>query len=309
MVVRSDAERECLFTSGQITAFVLYVLKSTVQSWINELGYIDAELLDSLAFDVITSLGGQPAFKGYKPPGHDQAYPATITLSLDEEIVHGLPNKRILPGALVSIDCGVSWRGFFSDAALSFIAGQSIKSGNRSHTHRDAQEESLKRDNDLELKRRLISVCRGALTQGLHQARPHNSVAHISRAIEQFVQRRGFSVIKQLCGHGVGKSLHEPPEVPNFFTPQYNEPLRQGLVIAIEPMIAAGKGGIRVLPDGWTIVTADGSLSCHFEHTVIVDHEPIVTTRLTSEFKHQALEKTQDILDSYRHKLAKAAKS
>lgn len=210
--------------------------------------------LDRQSESFIRERGGTPAFKGYR------GYPATLCVSINHEVVHGIPSpKRLLAdGDLVGIDVGVAYQGYIADAARSFLIGPA--------------------PSPLALK--LSATARQALDRAVESARPGNRVGDLSRTIQRTAEEAGFSVVRQLCGHGVGKALHEEPEIPNFHRAGITPALKPGMVLAIEPMVNAGGWQVDFMPDGWTVVTTDGSLSAHFEDTVVVtEGDPLVATR------------------------------
>jgi methionyl aminopeptidase len=207
-------------------------------------GVTTAEL-DALADDVIRSHGGVPSFKGYR------GFPASICASPNDMVVHGIPGGYTLAeGDLISIDVGVTLDGFVADSARTFPVGE---------VSDEAQ--------------RLLAACRAALEAGVEKARAGNHVGDIGHAVQEVTEASGFSVVRELVGHGVGRSMHEEPQVPNYGEPGRGAKLSPGVTIAIEPMITAGEGAIVLADDGWSISTADGSLSAHFEHTVAVTEE------------------------------------
>lgn len=199
--------------------------------------------LDKIAEDYILSKGATPNFKGYS------GYPATACISINNEVIHGIPsNKRILKaGDIVSVDLGAAFEGYNGDNAATFAVG-------------DISDEA----------KRLIDATRESLYEGIKAARAGGRIGDIGNAIQQYVEARGFSVVREFVGHGVGTKLHEAPEVPNFGTPGKGIRLMPGMTIAIEPMINIGLPGVKTLSDGWTVETKDGSLSAHFEHTVAI---------------------------------------
>jgi methionyl aminopeptidase len=200
------------------------------------------EELDEIAYRTITVGGGIPAFKGYN------GYPSTVCVSIDEQVVHGIPGTRtIQDGEIVSLDMGVNLGGFFSDAAKSYAAGTVSPE-----------------------KRRLIETTRAALAEGIRKCCPPNRLSDISHAIQRFAEGNGYSVVRELVGHGIGRAMHEEPQVPNFGAAHRGPRLQAGMVLAIEPMINAGSEKIRILEDGWTVVSEDGAPSAHFEHTVLI---------------------------------------
>lgn len=217
--------------------------------------------LDKIAEDYIRSQGAKPAFLGYEVD--DRFFPNTLCISIDEEIVHGIPgNRKIIEGEIVSVDCGAEKDGYFGDSAVTFAVGEI------------SQE-----------KQKLMKITEESLYLGISQAVSGNKIYDISRTIQEFVEKNGFSLTRELVGHGIGKELHEEPPVPNFVPPllhrnKYpNVKLVPSMALAIEPMVHAGTKAVRKLNDGWTIVTADKKPSAHFEHTVIIDNDkPIILT-------------------------------
>jgi len=199
--------------------------------------------LDAAAEDFILSKGGKPAFKGYR------GFPKTLCISINDEVVHGIPSKKCIlkDGDIVSIDCGVLKKGFFGDSAMTLPVGKC-----------DAEA------------RRLIRVAKASLQAGIEETRVGKRVSDISHAVQTVVEEDGFSVVRDFVGHGIGRCLHEDPQVPNFGPPGRGPRLRAGMVLALEPMINIGGYEVRVLDDGWTAVTTDGSLSAHVEHSVAV---------------------------------------
>ena len=201
--------------------------------------------LDELIRDVIESSGGRPAFRGYR------GFPGTSCISVNEEVVHGIPgNRTIAEGDLVGIDIGVELDGYFADACETYAVGEIGDAASR-----------------------LISVTRNALAKGIAQCRAGRHVGDISHAVQVYVEANGFSVVRELVGHGVGKALHEDPQVPNFGPSGRGPLLQPGVVLAIEPMVNEGTESVRTLKDEWTVVTADGKLSAHFEHTVAITED------------------------------------
>jgi methionyl aminopeptidase len=247
IVCKSTAEIEKMRRSGRIVRQVLDYLGTLVAPGITTMG------LERAAEQKIRDLGAKPAFKGY----YD--YPCVLCTSVNEEIVHGIPSeKRVLQaGDIVSVDCGVVLDGYYGDAAITLPVG-------------DAVSQEL---------RRLLDVTEASLYKGIQQARIGNAVGDVSAAVQEHVEANGFSVVREFVGHGIGTKLHEEPQVPNFGTRGHGTRLREGMVLAIEPMVNSGKPGTRVLEDKWTAVTADGSASAHFEHCVAVTKEgPMILT-------------------------------
>lgn len=216
--------------------------------------------LDKIAEDFIRSNNAKPAFKGYEVDG--KIFPNSLCISINETVVHGIPGKRKLKnGDIVSIDCGVKYEGFFGDSAFTVSVGEI---GNE--------------------KRRLMKVTEEALFLGIEQAFDKSKVYNISRAIQDFVEENGFTLTKELTGHGIGKRLHQEPSIPNFVPPllhrnKYpNMKLVKGMGLAIEPMVHYGRQEVEYLSDGWTVVTVDRQPAAHYEHTVLVDVKPIILT-------------------------------
>jgi len=209
--------------------------------------------LDKLAEEYIRDNGGVPAFKGYKGARGTPDFPATLCISMNEAVVHGIPDKRPLrEGEIISVDCGVKKNGFYGDHAYTFAIGE-IKP--------EVQK--------------LIEVTKECLYIGIKQMVSGNRIGDISYAIQQHAEKNGYGVVRELVGHGLGRSMHEEPEVPNYGKRGDGPKIKEGMVLAIEPMINMGTRNIRQLKDGWTIVTADGKPSAHFEHDVaVIDGKP-----------------------------------
>jgi methionyl aminopeptidase len=239
--LKSQREIEIMARGGRILADTVKLMEQSVKP-----GMTTADL-DKLAEEFIRSHeGAKPSFKGL------YNFPASICSSINNEIVHGIPSrKRILSeGDVVSIDVGVQYEGYHTDSATTVPVGE-ISSESR----------------------RLLSVTREALDAGVQAARPGNHLGDIGAAVQQVVEAAGFSVVRDLVGHGIGTGFHEEPQVPNYGKPKRGIRLVPGLTIAIEPMVNIGKAGIRTMPDKWTIVTVDGTRSAHFEHTVAITEE------------------------------------
>jgi methionyl aminopeptidase len=241
--LKSIEEIEFIRESSRIVADVLKLVGAQVRSGMTTLE------LDKVAEDFIRSMGGEPAFKGY---GWDKKnlFPATLCTSIDAEVVHGIPSKRMLKnGDLLSIDVGVKKNGFYGDGACSFAIGE-------------VSEE----------KQRLMRVTQESLAKGIEQAVAGKRVHDVSNAIQNHVEANGFSVVRDLVGHGVGRKLHEEPSIPNFGESGTGVVLKDGMTLAIEPMVNAGTWRVKVAPDGWTVLTVDGRPSAHFEHTIAIVH-------------------------------------
>jgi methionyl aminopeptidase len=237
IVCRSAAEIERLDAAGRLVGEVLAELATRVQP-----GVSTAEL-DQTAEALITKAGATPAFKGY------HGYPATICASINDEVIHGIPSARriLAEGDIISIDVGVALDGYYGDSAVTLPVGR-------------VSDEAA----------RLLRVTEESLYKAIEQVRPGGRVSDIGHAVQQHVEAFGFSVVREFVGHGIGQQMHEEPQVPNYGDPGRGPRLAEGMVIAIEPMVNAGKPAVKVLGDGWTAVTRDQSLSAHFEHTVAV---------------------------------------
>jgi methionyl aminopeptidase len=248
IVCKSPAEIEKMRRSGHIVREVLDHVRALVAPGVTTMD------LEHAAEEKMKELGVKPAFKGY----YD--YPCVLCTSINEEIVHGIPSeKRVLKaGDIVSVDCGVVLDGYYGDAAITLPVGGEITA---------------------ELKK-LLEVTEQSLYRGIEKVRIGNSVGDVGAAVQQYVEAAGFSVVREFVGHGIGTRLHEEPQVPNFGTPGHGAKLREGMVLAIEPMVNYGKPEARVLGDKWTAVTADGSYSAHFEHCVAVTKNgPMILTQ------------------------------
>ena len=249
IVCKSPGEIEKMRAANALVAGVLAELAATVQPGVT------TQDLDALAERLVRDAGAEPAFKGYR------GYPATLCASVNEQVVHGIPSARQLQaGDIVSLDMGVKLNGFYGDSAVTVPVGQIAE---------DA--------------RRLLQVTQEALERGIVQVRVGNRVSDIGHAIQQHVESHGFSVVREFVGHGIGAALHEEPQIANYGDPGRGPRLAEGMVLAIEPMVNMGRPGVKVLGDGWTAVTRDGSLSAHFEHTVAVTRQgPLVLTMRTT---------------------------
>jgi methionyl aminopeptidase len=248
IVCKSAAEIEKMRRSGRIVRQVLDYLRTIVAPGVSTMD------LERAAEEKMKELGAKPAFKGY----YD--YPCVLCTSINEEIVHGIPSeKRVLKaGDIVSIDCGVVLDGYYGDSAITVPVGEAVST---------------------ELKK-LLEVTEASLYRAIEATRIGNAVGDVGAAVQDYVEANGFSVVREFVGHGIGTRLHEEPQVPNFGTRGHGARLREGMVIAIEPMVNFGKPGTRVLDDKWTAVTADGSYSAHFEHCVAVTKNgPMILTQ------------------------------
>lgn len=241
--IKTKKEIDFIRESCRIVAETLRLVANSVRPG------IATKELDQIADEYILSNDAKAAFKGYSQAG-SYDYPASICASIDDEIVHGIPGERVLKeGEIISIDVGVLKNGYFGDAALSVAVG----------------EISLD-------KRKLLDVTEKSLYEGIKEAKSDNRVHDISFAVQKYVEANGFSVVRDLCGHGVGKFLHEEPSVPNFGVRGTGPKLKNGMTIAIEPMVNAGSSKVKTSKDGWTVMTQDGLPSAHFEHTILISY-------------------------------------
>jgi methionyl aminopeptidase len=236
IVLRSPDEIKKLRASNRIVASVMGEIKKAIHPGTTTLE------LDEMAEKLVLDMGGTPAFKGYKGFKH------TLCTSVNEQVVHGIPNKRKLQeGDILSIDIGVKLDGYFGDHAVTVPVGK---------VSEDAQ--------------RLLRFCEEALWKGIERAKAGNRLFDVSNSIQVHAEAAGFSVVKVYVGHGIGTSLHEEPQVPNFGEPGTGPELKPGMVMALEPMLNVGVADVKVLDDAWTVVTADGKLSAHFEHSLVI---------------------------------------
>ncbi len=245
IVLKSDRDLEAMRPACAVAATVLNDVAAFVQPGVT------TRDLDEFALSRIKHFGAKSAFLGYRK------YPCQICISVNEQVVHGLAGPRVLRfGDIVSLDVGVIYNGFIGDTAKTVAVGGC----------------------DV-LAQRLMDVSEKALHEGIAQAVPGGRVVDISRGIQNYVEGNGFSVVREFVGHGVGRSMHEEPQVPNFVDGKSSPKLRPGMTLAIEPMVNAGLPAVKILNDGWTVVTQDGSLSAHFEHTVLItESEPEILT-------------------------------
>jgi len=236
IIIKSPREIEHLKRSSVIVAEVFQELKKVIEPGIT------THELDQKTEKIILSRGATPAFKGYR------GFPASLCVSINEEIVHGIPGQRkVKEGDIVSLDVGVNLNGYFGDGAITLPVGE---------VDREAK--------------RLLEVTERALYVGIEEAKVGNRLFDISYAIQAWVEGHGFSVVRDYVGHGIGRDLHEEPQIPNFGTPHQGPRLEKGMVFALEPMVNEGTYEVKILSDGWTVVTADGKRSAHFEHTIAI---------------------------------------
>ena len=247
--LKSSREIGLMRRGGHILAEVMDRLRDSVKPGMSTLE------IDEDVETFITARGAKPAFKGYR------GFPATVCISINEEVVHGIPSahRRVKEGDIVGLDLGCIVEGYYADCAFTLAIG------------------------DVPPKvQQLLDVTRESLDQAIQECRPGRRLSDVSHAVQVHVERHGFAVVRAFVGHGIGRALHEDPQVPNFGDPGRGPQLRPGMVLAIEPMVTMGSWEVKVLDDGWTAVTRDGSLAAHFEHTIAVtDAEPEVLTSRT----------------------------
>jgi methionyl aminopeptidase len=250
MVIRKSARELALMReAGGIVATALAQLQEEVRP-----GATTAEL-DALAHQIVTKNGGTPSFLGYR------GFPSSLCVSINEELVHGIPGSRVLQeGDIVSMDFGAIYEGYHGDASITVGVG-------------DIGEEA----------RQLIEVTRGALQAGIDQARQGNYLGDISWAIQSYAESRGYSVVRQYVGHGIGRDMHEDPQIPNYGQPSRGILLKPGMTFALEPMVNIGTHLTHVLDNNWTVVTKDGELSAHFEHTIVITNGAAAILTQTQE--------------------------
>ena len=248
IILKSPDEIKIMQEANQIVAETLATLKDHIEpgqsTW----------QLNKLAEKFIEKRNATPAFKGYR------GFPGSVCVSINEEVVHGIPSKKVLlkEGDIISIDFGVKYKGFYGDSAITVPVGR-VSSANK----------------------KLLKVTKESLYKGIEQAIVGNRINDISKAVQQHVEQSGLSVVRQFVGHGIGHELHEPPEIPNYNRKERTPKLLPGMVLAIEPMVNAGMYEVQVLSDGWTVVTRDKSASAHFEHSVAVTEDgPIILSEL-----------------------------
>ncbi|MCB2290278.1 type I methionyl aminopeptidase [Clostridium sp. CS001] len=234
--IKSDMEIEYMRNAGKVVAEALAIIEQVIKPGISTVE------IDNLAEEFIIKQGAKPSFKGYF------GFPASICTSVNDEVVHGIPTNRILlEGDIISIDCGAMLNGYHGDAARTFPVGEVSKEATM-----------------------LIEITRNSFFKGVEKAIIGNRLSDISAAIQNYSEEHGYSVVRDFVGHGIGKSMHEDPEIPNYGTPSRGPKLVHGMVLAIEPMINIGKHYVKVKSNGWTVVTRDGSLSAHYENTVAI---------------------------------------
>jgi len=246
IVTKSPTELEIMREAGRITAVALRLVGEAVRPGVT------TRELDAIAEEYIRSEGASPAFKGY------QGFPATLCTSPNDQVVHGIPGRTVLrEGDILSVDCGAIVDGYYGDSAVTFAVG-TVSKGTQ----------------------RLLEVTAASLDAAIAECRPGRRLSDVSHAVQSVVEAAGFSVVREYVGHGIGRSMHEEPQVPNYGSPGKGPQLKPGMVLAIEPMVNAGGHAVHSLEDGWTVVTDDGGMSAHFEHTVAVTElGPLVLTK------------------------------
>ena len=252
IILKSEAEVEKIRVACQIVAETLEYLKENIKP-----GMTTTDL-DRMAEERILKKGGKPAFKGYRN------FPATLCASINSEVVHGIPSKKSVlnEGDIIGLDLGAIVDGFYGDAAISVPVGEISTEA-----------------------RNLIKTTEESLYKGIEQARMGNRLSDISHAVQVHVEAAGYSVVRDFVGHGIGRNLHEDPQIPNYGEPGQGPVLKKGMVLALEPMVNMGKNPVIILDDKWTVVTRDGSLSAHFEHTIsITENGPVILSSLKKDF-------------------------
>lgn len=242
MVIKSENELAALREGGHKLSGILKMVKEVTRVGIS------TKELDEFAEAEILKAGGRPSFKDYTPPGMVKKFPSTLCISINSEVVHGLPGERVLKdGDLVGLDIGVEYKGFFTDMAVTIAVGSIT-----------------------ECEKKLLKTCEEALELAISKVKAGVRTGDIGSAVQKFIEKNNFGVVRELVGHGVGRMVHEDPEIPNWGRPGHGAVLRENEVIAIEPMITMGHYAIKLLADGWTWVTRDNSKAAHFEHTLVV---------------------------------------
>ncbi len=245
IIIKSDEEIAAMREAGRIVAIILETLSEQVKPGMK------TKELDIIAERELKRLGARSSFKGYR------GFPANVCVSVNDEIVHGIPGKRVLnEGDIVSLDFGAIYKGFQGDAAVTVAVGEVSPSA-----------------------KRLIEATRGSLEAGIAEACTGATLGDVSAAIQNYAESRGYSIVREYTGHGIGREMHEEPQIPNFGSPGTGPALKKGMTLALEPMLSAGDWRTRLADDHWTVLTADGSLSAHFEHTIAINNEPEVLTR------------------------------
>jgi len=252
ITVKNPDEIEIMHQANRIVAGVLSLLQQKMRPGLSTMQ------MDKWAEEYCRSHGAEPAFKGYR------GFPGSLCVSINEQVVHGIPSTRVKvrEGDIISVDFGTRYKGFYGDSAVTIPVGRI-----------DKEDQTL------------LDVTREALERGIKQVQVGNRITDISRAVQEHAEKYGFSIVRQFVGHGIGSSLHEGPEVPNYVQKHHASPrILEGMVVAIEPMVNAGTHKVKILKDGWTVITADRRLSAHFEHSVAATSRgPLVLSRREQE--------------------------
>jgi methionyl aminopeptidase len=251
ILLKSPQEIQIMQEANQIVAQTLAMVKRNIEPGVSTLQ------LDKLAEKFARKKNAVPAFKGYR------GFPGSLCVSINEQVVHGIPSKKVKlrEGDIISIDFGVKHKGYYGDAAITIAVGEI----------------------DVNTKK-LIAVTRKSLQKAIAQVQNGNRISDISLAVQEYVEGKGFSIVRQFVGHGIGQNLHEPPEIPNYVRKERSPKLMPGMVLAIEPMVNIGTADVKILKDGWTVVTADKKPSAHFEHSVAVtENGPLVLSDGTED--------------------------
>lgn len=251
IILKGEAELQIMRDAAVINGHALGAVREAIRPGVT------TQELDEIAYDIVTKAGAIPAFLGY-PPGSRNPFPATITVTVNEELVHGIPGSRVLEeGDIISIDCGTVYQGFVADAAYTAPVGEISE---------EAQH--------------LLDITERSLYLGIEACKAGNQLGDVGHAIQSFVEDQNMNVVREYGGHGVGRTMHESPHVPNWGKPGRGKRLRAGMTIALEPMVMLGEPDTELLGDEWTVVTADRSLCAHFEHTVaITENGPEILTK------------------------------
>lgn len=244
---KTDEEIKIMREGGRILAHIINAIGEEMKPGVT------GKHIDGVAKKNILKAGGKPAFKGYR------GYPATVCFSIDDVVVHGIPGDNpVEEGQIVGVDLGILYKGFYTDAAKTFEIGKVSEDASR-----------------------LLNVTKTALESGMNACVPGNKIGDISSAVQEVVESNGYSVVRELVGHGIGRKMHEPPEIPNYGTNDTGPDIEVGMTMALEPMVNQGNFAVEIDDDQWTVRTVDGKLSAHFEHTIAVTNEgPVVLTKL-----------------------------
>ena len=268
MTIKNQKELEILRQGGKKLAAVLIDIANGAKEGVT------TKELNNFAEDLITKAGGAPSFKGYKVQGAPNPYPGALCISINEEVVHGLPSDRkFKKGDVVGLDIGMWYEGLCTDTAMTLLVPRGKTSPSSTSDVKSPKTSDVFPGDVEERGKRLINATRKSLEIGIAQVRAGAHVGDIGYAIQNFLEKEKFGVVRELVGHGVGRAVHEDPEIPNFGKRGAGPELIEGMVIALEPMATEGNPKVKIAPDGWTWLTRDGSLAAHFEHTVAVTRD------------------------------------